>query len=328
MAFVSLHAALALAASFTGAAADVAVLPLKGTASENDRRIGTRILLDALQGMEGLRILPIASVKEILGEGAQAALDACVADDDQCLVKATAALRYDALIAGAFDAEGRRGTLRLRLIATSTKALTNARIIREISEGGGESALRSAIVSSAIELFPEQAKRSFGTLALRGGVEGAEVYLDGARAEAMKSSDATLRVRPGPHAIRVLAPGRKPFAASADVLVGQKTDLELDLPKNRSATPYVLGGIGLVAAGAGLALGLAAKGIQHDWETACPNGQHCASGFGRARYDSDESALNRDKISSTGLFIVSGLALVAAVVWYVLDPGSDAEGSL
>jgi hypothetical protein len=308
-----------------GHTTEIKLLPLKGGALPQDRAKGTSILSSALAGIEGVHVISLANVSEMFGPDAQAAIDRCA--DDPCLAQATSMVRSDALVAGTFDAEAGRMIVRLRLIDTSTHAFgrTLVRVVREVPEGAGQGGFAGAISSAAAELLPELAEKSFGMLALKNGRAGASIYVDGALTDEFGDNakgEALLRLRAGNHEIKVTAQGHAPFSRSIDVLVGQRTDVEVDLSKNHSVKPFVLAGIGGAAAIVGGVLVLSAHGIVRDWENGC-NAQHCMPGFTRDRYDSDNQTLDRDRLSAGGLFIVASGAVAAAIVWYLLDPGAD-----
>jgi hypothetical protein len=303
------------------AAITLVVNPLEGTAGDADKEQGTQILTGAFSGMEGVRVIPATSLSEV--PGVQEALDACPKDDDACKARAFSVIRADGVVTAQFDVQGRRGIVRLALISTSTRGLVSSRVSRDFPEGGGKLAFQSLLTEMASELLPEQAKKSLGTIVFRGGEEGAALAIDGALTDTLKEGDSMLRVRPGEHQVRVTMKGRRPFETKVGVVVGQRTDVDVDLAKIRSNTPLVLGGIGVAAAIGGTLLGIAAKHIQSNWENGCPMGQACALGFTRDKYNLDRTTLNLEKGSADGLWVVSGIAIAAAAVWFLLDPGSD-----
>jgi hypothetical protein len=240
-------------------------------------------------------------------------------------------VRGDAVVAGSFDLEAGRMVVRLRLIDTSTSSFgkTLVRVIREVPRDAGQGGFTGAISSAAAELLPELAQKSFGMLLLRNGRNGAVIFVDGALTDEFREStkgESLLRVRAGSHALKVTASGHQPFERTVDIDVGQRSEVEVDLVKNHSPTPLILGGIGAAAAIAGSALVLSGHGIVTGWNDAC-HGDHCAPGYTRARYLGDSQSLDRDRLSSGGLFVLAGVAVVGGLIWYLLDPGIDSDGA-
>ena len=308
---------------------DVGVVPLRGSAPDEDRERASRVILDALSGMPGLRVLSLAKLGELLGPDEAARLEACA--DDRCLVEVASRVRLDRLVAGQLDADGPRLELRVRLLDTATAAAgrTLVRVTRQV--GPGEGGLVQAATSVAAELFPKEALAGFGTLLLRGGIAGAEVRVDGVlqgqleQAPTTGEPGAVLTVPPGVRQVTVTAPGHVPFDTTTEVLVGQRARVDVRLSKNRSAGPLLLGGAGVLAVGAAAALGVVAQARVEDWQEACPPGMPCSPGFTRARFEDDRAAVDRARIGSNVLWGAAGAALVGALVWYLFDPGRDPE---
>lgn len=301
----------------------VAVVPIGGDADGGSRLEATATLERALGGLEGVEVVSLRGLDALVGADALEALLAC-GEDDACLRRGVARVRTDHLVAGTLDAER---NLRLRLVDSATTAgPPRVRVSRQV--GYSDAELRQGVTAAALELFPERADAAFGTLALEGGEPGARVLVDGEEAGAMSLEApprAVLRVRAGARDVRVLAPGHEAFEARADVLLGQTARLQVELTKNRSPGPLFLAGGGAVALGVATALAFAVQARADDWEAGCPTGMACAEGFTRARYESDGDFVTGGRWAANSLFVVGGAALVGAAVWYLLDPGQEAE---
>lgn len=331
------HALLTLAVFSGGAASaaeriDVAVLALRGSAPQAVRDRGTRTLIDALGGIEGLRVISLARAGEVLGQVAAEEIERC--QDDACLVRATTQIRATGLIAGTIDVEPGRTIIRVRLLETSSSVgaksapITRARVSRDVAPEGGEGAFRGAVAGAAVDLFPDLADRTSGTLIISGLVPSATIWLDRAPAGEAPPSGATsesvLRVRAGTHVLEVRAEGHAPFHERVEVVAGHRTEVQVSLDKNRSKGPWILAGTAAAAGGIGAAFWLSGRSIAGEWQDGC-RGVFCDPGFTRARYDSDRSTVDRDRIIASSALIVSGLALAGAVVWYLLDPGQKSD---
>lgn len=304
----------------------VGVLPLGGNAPAPLRAEGTQTLLDALGGLARLSVVSLARIDAVLGPAAKRALEACT--DDPCLVQATQGIKTDRLVIGSLDVEGDKTLLRLRLIESSTVAKTPiARVTRDV--GRDADPLRSEVSAAVLELFPERAKESVGTVEILGALPGARIVVDGRMSTTVPldaidpEAPAILKLPPGTHEIRVVAPGYFPRTERAQVLVGQRTSLAFDLEKNRSNGPLILGGVGAAAGVGGAILGALAATKVGDWKDACLPRMPCEAGFTRERYLSDEQAIDQQRTAANVLFGVAGAAIAGAVIWYFLDPGSE-----
>lgn len=294
---------------------DIAVLPLSGDAT------ATRLAVEMVGSVQGLRPISLERIGELLGPDAPAKIATCT--EDQCFAQAILPVRADGILIGAIKEDAGRNTLELRLVVTSTRAgLSAGRTSREI--GGG---LASAMSSAVADLFPEQTKQSFGTLFLTNIPDGAELQLDGKVFGVLGGETTALRLNAGPHRVAVRAPGHDPFSAETNVILGQTTTLELDLSKRRSSSPYIVGGIGVAAAIGATVLGVLANSTASDWKDACASGQ-CTAGYTRERYEDDRSNVDRYRVSANALFVASGLAIAGGVIWFLVDPGVEEEGSL
>ncbi len=316
---------LTLPASAFAKPLDVGLAPLGGSAPKSIRAEATGKLATTLSGLEGIQLLDFSRLGPVLGGQVQASLAQC--SDDPCVVAATSKIRTQRIVAGAINVENNTMVLRVRLLKTSTTAPGPlVRISRQLKEG---EPLDRVISEVALELFPEQAAKSFGTLIVVGANPGATVFVDGKVAakvplEATRiDARPTLNLKPGSHQVRVRASGHYPFESKVDVLLGQTQELQVDLDKNRSWGPLIVGGLGVLAAGTALAVSLSARGLSGEWEQACPLQTNCAAGFTRQRFLDDQRTVDRGRTVSSALFGVGAAAALGAVLWFFLDPGTD-----
>lgn len=301
----------------------VGVPPFSGNAPAAERAEARRALEQSLLGLPGLEKVALDPLETILPPAQVEGYRAC--GDDACRRAALNPIRADHLIFGELDVDGPRRLLRLRAVAgdPAAPAEPKVRISREL----GDRSMTQVMAEVVAELFPEAYRSAFATLNLRGEVEGTMVALDGKLVGTLEGGGLALtrRLGPGPHHLEARAPGHQPLVVDLTLVVGETRDLQLALIKNRSVAPYVLGGLGVLAAGVATGLGLAVQGRVGEWEEACPGGQLCAAGFTKARYDEDQAFVDQGRLGSNALWAVAGAALVSAVVWYVFDPGSDPE---
>ncbi len=316
-----------LTAPAQGAELRVGVVPISGSAPQNVRQRATQVLMDALAGMRGVAVVSFGNLDAVLGAAAKERLDAC--QNDACVIEATSAINTDRIALGSIDVEGPRAVLRLRLVRTSSGAEILARVTRDVTFG--DDVLKSAVAQSALELLPEQAKDSVGMLEIAGAIPGARIVVDGRMSASvpLEATDpeapAVLRLTPGVHQIRVSAPGHHDAIERAEVHAGQRTRLEIDLAKNRSTGPLILGGVGVAAGVAGVILGAVVRGRANDWKDACPSDGACAPGFTRERYDADSQSIDQQRTVANVLYGVAGGAAIGALIWFFVDPGTDPE---
>lgn len=304
-------------------AARVGVLPLGGDAPGPERAAAQAELRTALRGLPGVELVELEGAAALLPPGQLEALNACA--DDACRKAALSTIRTDRLLFGELDRQGDRRVLRLRLLDGDPGASDEpkVRLSRELgSQAAGD--LYSEVVA---ELFPDEIKAAFATLVIQGGAPETLVAVDGKLAGGLDGGRAELvqRLTPGRHHLEARAPGHRPLVQDLELTVGQRRVLSLSLEKNRSVGPYVLAGVGVLAAGVATGLGLAVTGRVNDWEAACPANQNCAIGFDRSRYDEDQAFVDQGRFSTNALWAVAGAALTGAVVWYLFDPGVDEE---
>ena len=121
-----------------------------------------------------------------------------------------------------------------------------------------------------------------GRIALAGGIDGAQVQLDGAPAGTLPLS-RPLAVAPGEHRVLVEQSGYQPFAGRAQLAAGQTLTLEValaatpvalpasDKPRSRKALWIGLaaGGAAALAIGLGLGLGLRGKNFDQQATNSC-----------------------------------------------------------
>lgn len=320
-------ALVGLAASLVPTAASakplaVGVVPIRGEASGTKRREVTQAIEQALGDLPDLSVVSLENLGAVLGEDAANRLEAC--HDDPCVRAATREVRTDRLVVGELDLEEKL-VLRIRLLDTATTSPARVRITRDVPPGPrGLAQAASAIVS---DLFPERAKAARGLLAVAANVDEANVYVDGTLVGTTSGGPdgvyrALVRVPAGKRAVTVEARGHFATTTSAEVLLGERTDVAVELDKNRSSSPLILGGVGLAALAIGTIVGVTTKSTVDGWSSACA-GARCDEGFTRARYATDESAVSRGAVVTNGLLIAGSAAVIGAFVWYLLDPGED-----
>ncbi len=316
---------LVLLLGLTAAPVGVGVVPIRGDAAGTSRRAATIALEEALGDLPDLEVVSLSNLGELLGEDAARRLEACT--DDACLRSATAKVKTDRLVVGTLDLEEQL-VLRVRLIDTATSATSatgsRVRVSREIPPGAR--GIAQAVSAVVADLFPERFAAAKGLLVVSANLAGANVFVDGELAGTTAANEAgfmtVVRAKPGKRAIVVEARGHAPSSATAEVLLGQRTAVTVELEKNRSTRPLLLGGIGLAAVAAGVIVGVTTKNTVDGWEAACGGGP-CDEGFTRERYARDESAVGRGTLVTNGLLVAGAAAVIGAVVWYVLDPGED-----
>src|SRR5688572_6884037 len=169
-----MHLALSLLIA-SQAGLRVGVLPFSGDADPTSRAQATQILMDALAAMRGISVVSFSNIDAVLGAEAKRALEACT--DDRCFVAKTSAIKTDGLVIGSLDEEGGAILLRVRMVKSSSAAEVVGRVSRDV--GREPEALRAAVAQTALELFPDHAKESFGTLEIRGAIPGARIVVDG-----------------------------------------------------------------------------------------------------------------------------------------------------
>ena len=105
-------------------------------------------------------------------------------------------------------------------------------------------------VQTVLKALRAELRERQGTLVVSSEPHGAKVYLDGDFAVIRGFTPATLRVRPGRHAVRVVADGLAPADRTADVPERESASVsvQFELEAPTSPTPWL--GWGLVGAGA------------------------------------------------------------------------------
>jgi hypothetical protein len=88
-------------------------------------------------------------------------------------------------------------------------------------------------------------------------------------------------------------------------------------PQGRSPWPYVLGGVGLAAAGAGTYFAFAYKQADDDARALCQNDVCTSQEFADWELATDDARLNRT-LAYVG-WGVGGAALAGAVIWFIAD---------
>ncbi|HEY4116359.1 MAG TPA: hypothetical protein VGM56_00835 [Byssovorax sp.] len=84
-----------------------------------------------------------------------------------------------------------------------------------------------------------------------------------------------------------------------------------------SIAPWILGGVGVALAGAGVAMGVVVLGAKSDVDKLCP-GAVCPSDDVKSQADGSRSTVNTLGPISTTAMALGGVAIGAAVVWLVV----------
>lgn len=173
----------------------------------------------------------------------------------------------------------------------------------------------------ALRWSPERQSEK-AKLVLRCDVPSAIVELDGVALEGCRSPS---RSRPAIAGSAPRRPGGIATNRRCSIDPGEKTSLDVELPKNRSWVPLFLA---LGAAGsAGLGTGFW-PGRQWCsppiWSSGCP-ARTAVLRASRQSYEGDERSMNIRRASSAALFTLAGGLAIAAVVTYVINPGSEEE---
>ena len=295
------------------AAQPVVVVGLDGSAPPALRTRAHALLVEALRGAEGLSVVALPDPAATLGPETMARWQACT--DDACRVALLSGVVRGDLVLGALEQRAGGGArLELRVV-TASAAVAVSRVSRDLP-GPLERRLPAAILEAAGQIFP--GRRLAPTVPLTVTVdEGAEVTVDG-----RAIGRAPLPPQPvalGAHTIVATLPDGRRAEAAVVIELGTPISLTLSLGSKRTVWPWVVAGGAVALAGGGLGLGLAADGVASDWAAACPAGASCAAGFTRERYDADADTVALQGGLSTGLWIGAGVALTAAVVWWIIE---------
>jgi hypothetical protein len=205
------------------------------------------------------------------------------------------------------------------------------------SQVRGECAARGLEVDRDLPtlLFAVKNARGEDVVDAQATMDGEPIALDG----------LALPLNPGPHVLRVSAPGFDAVEKRLTVLVGEKNRREqLVLAPPVAAQPipslrddvsratgsgyrtFALGAgaLGLVAAGIGLGFGLTASASWDESRRACASATDCLD-HGRAVAERDDA--DRAATVSTISFVVAGVAIGAAIVSLILAPSRGAGSS-
>mgnify|MGYP006282603587 CR=1 FL=1 len=294
---------------------EVAVGPVLTAEGEVEAAMTDR-LVGFLRRVDRLVVRDLRGVLASEGPRATAAWRRC--RDDACRLERLSGLRFGRLLLTELDRT--EGVLRMRLLTEEGRV--EVRVARTLSDDA-EADLRSA----AVDVFPVRAATSLARLVIEGLPDGAAVRFDDDPPQVASGPRLSARLAPGPHAVEVRAPAHAPWRSELALSPGERRVVDAELSLRRSSGPLWLGGAGLVALGAGAALAGAAQLRVDDWRGACADAG-CAPGFTRARYRSDRDALDREQTAAALTLSIGGAALVAALVWYALDPGRAEPGDL
>jgi len=128
---------------------------------------------------------------------------------------------------------------------------------------------------------------------------------------------------PGRHLLRFEIAGAPPRDQEVVVTESEKNRRvqisfrvlpEPGVPPRQSLAPWVLGGVGVALAGAGIVLGVVVLGAKSDVDNLCP-GAVCPSQAAKNQADGPRSTVNTlGPISTVGM-VAGGAAIGAAAVW-------------
>ncbi len=167
-----------------------------------------------------------------------------------------------------------------------------------------------------VELVPRPARVTVKTEA------NAQIVVDG-----RAGTSSLLELAAGKHVLAVLHGGREPFARELVVTRGQQLIVTAPLVKTgrRRAVPWVLGGAGVLALGAGVTATLS---IIADGRATDLRGQIATGNAAPSTGDAFDRQVRRRDDYKTGALVLGGSALVAgaigvALYWFDKPPGES-----
>ena len=292
----------------------IGILPI-----ENSGEVNT-FVNQSVRGFEGLKVVSLTRVDEILGAGTKDALIGCKTDE-LCRAKLLASLKLDYYLAGTLAKTARGSNLRLRLVQMSDGSQKPSKTTVNVNVADEErQSLKLAVIDAVSSLFGESGLLGFGTIEIRTSPQSASIILDDQNLGI--SPVPPLRVAAGSHRLKIEKKGFRPWYGSVDVMLGESAVFNAELEKNRSAVPLYLGAGALSAAVTGLIFGLHAAQITNGWETACSSG-FCAEGYSSQRYSDESRLVDIERNVANSLFAVGVGLGISAIVTYILDEGVD-----
>jgi hypothetical protein len=114
------------------------------------------------------------------------------------------------------------------------EALADYERARSLIEGGVKAVDVERLLPEAIERTRARVSRL--SLVSPSGVDGLQIQVDG-RALAPAALSAPVSLDPGKHELRASAPGRKPFATQVQLAPGEQSNVAIELPPLRGASP-------------------------------------------------------------------------------------------
>ncbi|MEE2904020.1 MAG: PEGA domain-containing protein [Myxococcota bacterium] len=294
----------------------IGILPIANNQDVNE------YLNQAVRGYEGLKVVSLTRIDDILGPGTNKLLRACKSDD-QCRREALAGLRLDYFIAGEISSTARGSNLRLRLVQinNASQNLSKITVNANISDEEVQT-LKLAVIDAVSSLFGESGLLAFGTIEIRTNSEGASVILNDQNLGI--SPLPPIRVPAGSHRLKIEKKGFRPWFGSVEVLLGEAAVYDAQLEKNRSTLPLYLGGGAISAAITGLIFGLHATQIANGWDTACASNV-CGEGYSSERYRDETRLVDIERNVANGFFSVAVGLGISALVTYILDEGVDSS---
>jgi hypothetical protein len=171
---------------------------------------------------------------------------------------------------------------------------------------------------------------------------GFELRIDATLVEARYLDGAAIAVEPGKHTLRATAPGKRPWTANVDVVVGSAAQALVALEDEEGAargapppdatpptsnvgdtqrsTGIVVGAVGIVGVGVGAVFGLVARSKLQDAQAACSGYPSCAPGSSAASANDANDSANHAATISTIALIAGSVAVAAGAALYLTAP--------
>lgn len=290
----------------------IGVLPILGSPNAAPE------IVKALRGYEGIKIVSLANVDNVLGSKAAGRLAECTTDI--CKNEVLGPLNLGLFIDGELLSASRGQNLRLRLVSTSTIGEKALKVTANQSVADASIAsLRLAVLDTVASLFSEFGLKGFGSLRIETSPVAATVVLND---EVVGISPVgPIRMRQGEHKLRISHPGHKTWDGKVTIQLGETANIKAELIMNRSELPFYLGTGALSTAITGLVFGLHASSIAGRWSDACTDGV-CQDGFSAQRHYDETRLVNAERNVANGLLATAVGLGISALTVYLLDEGT------
>ncbi len=294
----------------------VILLP-RGAASPEMTDSLTELLIAAVASRGTTEIVGKEEFQAALGRDDAGALE-CI-ESDACVGRMGRELRLDELVAGTLhifpDAPDRFRFELYRLDVESGSA--RGRVARELD--GGFSALLGALTSSVDQLYVERVEPS--ALVVEATPSSAELVLD--EEPLARGSDGIFRqgfLPPGDHVLIGRAPGHRALSRALTLEPG--TTLMLRLELEPQPVRVEIGALSLGLASGGLVSLGVAIGVGLSSQSGAP------ADLGMRQSQAFYDARSLEATLANVLFVVGGVALLAAAVSLVFDLTGEQESQL